>query len=141
MEAMTTPSTSTTSNRQGKGARAGWTALALFLATFAIFESAKYGLPTATAALALFVLPDLTMLIGVRSAATLKRGQLASRAVPFYNAMHRAWIPGALLVIYSLGIVDFPPLFTAGLAWLTHIAVDRAAGYGLRDRDGFQRRG
>jgi len=138
---MTTPPTSATSDRPGRAARVGWTAFALFLAAFAIFESAKYGLPTATAALAFLVLPDLTMLIGLRSAGTLKRGQLAPRAVPFYNAMHRAWIQVVLLVTYSLGLVDFPPLFTAGLAWLTHIAIDRAAGYGLRDRDGFQRRG
>jgi hypothetical protein len=26
-----------------------------------------------------------------------------------------------------------------GLAWATHVAVDRVAGYGLRDRQGFQR--
>ena len=27
----------------------------------------------------------------------------------------------------------------AALAWAAHIAIDRAAGYGLRDRDGYQR--
>jgi hypothetical protein len=32
-----------------------------------------------------------------------------------------------------------PALFTFLLAWMLHIAVDRAAGYRLRDQDGFIR--
>jgi Domain of unknown function (DUF4260) len=35
--------------------------------------------------------------------------------------------------------VDSAALFTGGLAWLAHVALDRALGYGLRGRDGFQR--
>ncbi|MFK4098344.1 DUF4260 family protein [Streptomyces anthocyanicus] len=30
-------------------------------------------------------------------------------------------------------------LFTFGIAWLLHIALDRALGYGLRTADGWQR--
>lgn len=31
------------------------------------------------------------------------------------------------------------PVFNFGLAWLVHIAADRALGYGLRTPDGWQR--
>jgi Domain of unknown function (DUF4260) len=32
-----------------------------------------------------------------------------------------------------------PPATAHRLAWLAHIAIDRAAGFGLRTRQGFQR--
>ena len=61
----------------------------------------------------------------------LTKGQLHPRAVPLYNALHRFIGPV---------ILAFVPGFLVGaLAWGLHIAVDRAVGYGLRDRDGFQR--
>ncbi|MFG1679901.1 hypothetical protein ACGFNP_06980 [Nonomuraea sp. NPDC049269] len=96
-----------------------WGALALFLAAFAVFESAKYGLPTTAATLAFFALPDLARLAGVRPPG------------PLHQVVHRVWIPLVLLVGYSLGPIVWPPLFTAGLGWLTRIAVDRAFGRGL----------
>ncbi|MEU7857970.1 hypothetical protein [Nonomuraea sp. NPDC049141] len=96
-----------------------WGALALFLAAFAVFENAKYGLPTTAATLAFFALPDLARLAGVRPPG------------PLHQVVHRVWIPLVLLVGYSLGPIVWPPLFTAGLGWLTRIAVDRAFGRGL----------
>jgi len=96
-----------------------WGALTLFLAAFAVFESAKYGLPTTAAALAVFALPDLARLAGIRPP-----------GVP-YQAVHRVWIPLAVLVGYSFGPIVWPPLFTAGLGWLTRIAVERTFGRGL----------
>ncbi|MGN9786052.1 hypothetical protein ACTMTF_31810 [Nonomuraea sp. ZG12] len=96
-----------------------WGAFALFLAAFAVFESAKYGLPTTAAALAFFALPDLARLAGVRPP-----------GVP-YQAVHRVWIPLAILVGYSFGPIIWPPLFTAGLGWLTRIAVEQTWGRGL----------
>lgn len=97
----------------------GWGALALFLAAFAVFESVKYGLPTTAAMLAFLVLPDLARLAGVRPPGTL------------YQAVHRVWIPLAVLVGYTFGPIVWPPLFTAGLGWLTRIAAERALGRGL----------
>jgi hypothetical protein len=119
--------------------RTAWLIAALLLVAFAVFESAKYGAATITAAVVFVILPDLTMLIGASESPRPAHGQFSPRAVPFYNAMHRPWLPLAILVGYPFGPIHWPPLFTAGLAWLAHIAVDRAAGYGLRAADGFRR--
>jgi hypothetical protein len=98
--------------------RVAWGALALFLAAFAVFESQKYGLPTTAAALVFFVLPDLTRLAGIRPPGAL------------YQAANRVWIPLLVLVGYTFGPIVWPPLFTAGLGWLTRIALDRTLGRG-----------
>ncbi|MGP3937237.1 hypothetical protein [Nonomuraea sp. KM88] len=99
--------------------RVAWGALALFLAAFAVFESQKYGVPTTAAALVFFVFPDVTRFAGVRPPGAL------------HQAVHRVWIPLAVLVGYTFGPVVWPPLFTAGLGWLTRIALDRTLGRGL----------
>jgi hypothetical protein len=80
--------------------------------------------------------PDLPLLLGAGRG--LERGQLHLRAVPLYNLVHRFWGPAALgAVALAVGL---PAAWLVGaLAWATHIAVDRAAGYTLRSRDGFQR--
>jgi hypothetical protein len=100
----------------GRARKASWGALALFLIAFAAFESVKYGLATTGAALVFFALPDLARLAGVRPPGLL------------YQSVHRVWIPLVILVGYSLGPVVWPPLFTAGLGWLTRIAIDRTLG-------------
>ncbi|TDC67086.1 hypothetical protein E1258_00825 [Micromonospora sp. KC207] len=84
-------------------ARIGWGMCAVLLTAFAIFESVKHGLPT-TAAAAL------------------------SLAVPSnpWRPLRWPWIPVALLVGYTFGPIFCPPLFTAGLGWLTRLAFDRA---------------
>jgi hypothetical protein len=99
--------------------RIAWGAFALFLAAFAVFESQKYGLPTTAAALVFFVLPDLARLTGIRPPGAL------------HQAVNRVWLPLAVLVGYTFGPIVWPPLFTAGLGWLTRIALDRARGRGL----------
>jgi hypothetical protein len=80
--------------------------------------------------------PDVALLLGIGSG--LARGQLHPRAVPLYNALHRFWGPLALgAVTLAAGL---PRGYLVGaFAWALHIAVDRAVGYGLRTRDGFQR--
>ncbi|MEV0829034.1 hypothetical protein [Nonomuraea rubra] len=97
--------------------RLAWGALTLFLAAFAVFESVKYGLPTTAAALGFFVLPDAARLAGPRLPGLL------------HQAAHRVWIPLVVLVGYSFGPIVWPPLFTAGLGWLTRIAIDRTFGH------------
>jgi hypothetical protein len=73
------------------------------------------------------VAPDIALFYGIGTG--LQRGQLHPRAVPLYNLLHRYWLP--------LGLAFFLP--AAALAWALHISIDRAVGYGLRSRDGFQR--
>jgi len=67
----------------------------------------------------------------------LERGQLAPRAVPIYNAVHRYWTPAALVV--SSFLLSSPAWLAAGLAWIAHISFDRSLGFGLRTPEGFQR--
>ncbi|WP_328322908.1 DUF4260 domain-containing protein [Kribbella sp. NBC_00382] len=117
--------------------RVSWAALATFLLAFVVLEVINHGIPALVAAVLFLIVPDLPMLIGASTAA---RGKLSPKAVPYYNLVHRPWIPLAVLVVYSVGALgDWVPLFTAGLGWLTHIALDRAFGYGLRERDGSRR--
>ena len=52
--------------------------------------------------------------------------------------MHRFWGPLALLTLATTGLLDVGFLIGA-LTWAFHIALDRAFGYGLRTREGFQR--
>ena len=77
--------------------------------------------------------PDIALAFGGGSG--LARGQLHTRAVGLYNALHRFWGPLALIAAGVLGL----GWFVAGVAWATHVAIDRAVGYGLRDAAGFQR--
>jgi hypothetical protein len=114
--------------------RVAWAALAVFLLAFIVLEVINHGGSALVAALLLMVAPDLTMLVGASEGGN---GRLSPRAVPYYNAMHRPWIPLAVLVVYSAGgLGTWVPLFVGALGWLAHIALDRAFGYGLRERDG-----
>ena len=117
--------------------RIAWAALAVFLLAFVVLEVVNHGVAALVAALLFLIVPDLAMLIGAGAGGN---GKLSPTAVPYYNLLHRPWIPLAVLVVYSAGLLgEWVPLFTAGLGWLTHIAVDRAFGYGLRATDGSRR--
>jgi len=80
--------------------------------------------------------PDLALLAGVGTG--LQKGQLHPRAVPLYNLVHRYWGPLALATAASFGLLPLG-FFVGALAWGFHVSLDRAVGYGLRTRDGFQR--
>ena len=127
--------------------RGAWFAVWLFLTAFAWFEVVKHGyvnggmldaiVLTATAVGA-FVLPDLTFLVGLGE--EIRQGYLPRRAVPFYNALHRFWPPLLLTAVVGIAFDPLGPValvvFVAGLSWMAHVAMDRAAGYGLRNADG-----
>ncbi|MDX3801503.1 DUF4260 family protein [Streptomyces sp. AK04-3B] len=145
-------STITTTTRTGSGAvsgagvvsrrirRAAWLANAVFWSAFAVLESTNHGWLAGGLALVFLILPDLTFLVALDEAPRMAKGQLAPRAVPYYNAMHRAVVPLALMVLYTFGpFAAWPPLFAALCGWLAHISYDRAFGYGLRTKEGFQR--
>jgi hypothetical protein len=113
--------------------RAYFPLLAL-LAGLTVSEVANHG--SWGAALLGAIGPDLALLLGV--GAGLAPGQLHPRAVPAYNALHRFWGPAVLVVASALGVIGLAWL-VGGLAWATHVALDRSVGYGLRTRAGFQR--
>jgi hypothetical protein len=79
--------------------------------------------------------PDVSFLAGMSGG--LERGQLAPRAVPVYNAVHRFWAPVVLVVI--MFFINSPAWLAAGFAWIAHISFDRSLGFGLRTAQGFQR--
>jgi len=82
--------------------------------------------------------PDLAFLAGLGEMGSLERGQMPARAVPLYNALHRIWGPLVLGLIAAAGLLP-PVLLVGALVWGFHIFFDRALGYGLRTRDGYQR--
>jgi hypothetical protein len=56
--------------------------------------------------------------------------------VPLYNALH---LPIGPLLLGLISLAFGIEWFAGALAWTAHIAIDRAAGYRLRDHDGFIR--
>lgn len=82
------------------------------------------------------IAPDIPLFFGAGSG--LARGQLHPRAVPAYNAVHRFWVPIALLAIAAV-LLRSVAWSVAALAWLAHIAFDRSSGFGLRTPEGLQR--
>ena len=123
-----------TTPRADSARRSLYLALGAGLTAFAIVEMIRFG-GTAWFALAFFLLPDLALFYGAPR--DLVPGQLHPRAVPFYNAVHSWYIPVVLMIV---GLWLPPVVFVAGIAWAAHIAWDRGFGYGLRTREGYQRR-
>jgi hypothetical protein len=83
------------------------------------------------------IVPHLAALVGIGQPHA--RGQMAPRAVPFFNAMHHPVPPLALLGLATAGVLS-PFWLVGALAWLGHIAFDYGLGDGLRTADGWQRR-
>lgn len=132
---MTTHATTATKPR-GQIGRLVYAALGALLLAAIVLEAAKHG--TGYWQIAAFGLgPDLALFYGAASG--LEKGRLHPRAVGIYNLLHRFWGPLALAMLASFGLISLGFLIGA-LAWAFHIALDRAVGYGLRTRDGFQRR-
>lgn len=116
-----------------------WSLLAVALLVFAVFEGVKYGWVAAGVLVGFAILPDVA-LIG----AFAERGRLRRSRVLAYNLVHQPLIPLAIMLVSIVapiptlgwGLRGGLELFLAGLAWLLHIAIDRAAGFGVREADG-----
>jgi hypothetical protein len=78
--------------------------------------------------LLLIMVPDLALFAYIAGART---GAMA------YNATHTYLLP---LILVPIGMaLDFHVVLALGLAWMIHIAGDRAIGYGLKYPDAFKR--
>jgi len=119
--------------------RTGWAAWAVFLAAFAVLEGVNHGAGSWLALVGGLIAPDLSFFAAVGAPAPVQKGQLPPKAVPFYNAAHRTWIPLALIVPSTIVPAWSTMFFTFLLTWMLHIAIDRIAGYNLRTKEGFIR--
>ncbi|MEV3853347.1 DUF4260 family protein [Streptomyces sp. NPDC050095] len=119
--------------------RTAWLLNALFWSAFAVLEGVNHGWLAGMLAFVFFIAPDFTFLVGMSDAPRMEKGQLPPRAVPFYNTAHRALVPLALIVAYTFAPFTWAPAFAALCGWFAHISYDRAFGYGLRTKEGFQR--
>ena len=112
-----------------------WLIPGLAIAVYANAQSAQHGLGLGV--LLLFgIVPHLPALLALGQPHA--RGQMALRAVPLFNAMHHPAAP-LLLVGLSAASVLSPFWLVGGLAWFSHIVVDRAFGDGLRTSEGWRR--
>ncbi|CAG7598405.1 DUF4260 family protein [Leucobacter soli] len=114
--------------------RSIWLLAAGLMIAAIVWACIVLGWPATIVAVVFACLPDIA-LIG----AFAEHGRLKPRRVGFYNLLHAPML-GAMLVAAGLAILALPPhtwiAALAGLAWLAHIAVDRACGFGLRAADG-----
>lgn len=130
-----------------QGINWGWLTVWATITAGTTFEVVKHGfvngdialgLGFAAVAVGFFVAPDLTFLIGLGD--EVAKAHISPRAVPFYNALHRIWVPALLTTVVGVVLAPLSApallLFIGGLSWMAHIALDRAAGYGLRRADG-----
>lgn len=111
-----------------------WAATAALLLAVLIVMCLHQGWGATIFAVVFGVMPDVA-LIGAFG----ERGKLKPARVGFYNLLHAAPLAlGVAVLAGLLGLlgVDAGVLAIVGTAWLAHIAVDRAAGYGLRAPDG-----
>jgi hypothetical protein len=131
---MTTQTTATIKPRRPL-ARLAYATLAALLLAAVVLEAARHG--TGYWQIVAFGLgPDVALFYGTGRG--LEKGRLHPRAVGLYNLLHRVWGPLALAMLAAFGLLPVG-FFIGALAWGFHIALDRALGYGLRTRDGFQR--
>ena len=116
--------------------RPAWFASGLAVAVYANVLATDHGLGLVPL-LVFGIAPHLPVLGGIGQPHA--RGQLAPRAVPFFNAMHHPGPPLVLVAVAAAGVL--PTFWLVGaLAWLGHILVDRGLGDGPRTADGWLRR-
>jgi hypothetical protein len=115
--------------------RAVCAAGAVLAATGAVTVVARGDRWALLSAIVFVLAPDVPLLFAFGPG--LIKGQLHPRSVLAYNTTHRMLGPiAAVAAAVSVGSLMFA---AAGLAWFAHVLCDRAVGYGLRGRDGWQR--
>jgi hypothetical protein len=124
----------TGAGRSRFASRIAWGAAALSMLAATVLQVQDHG--GGWLALGFALMPDLGLLAG--AARGLKKGQMAPRAVPIYNALHRFAGPAIIAALALTGVLPAVWL-SAAVGWALHITIDRAVGYGLRGSDGFQR--
>lgn len=80
-----------------------------------------------------FVGPDLAFVLAVGQEHVAPR-RIPRRVVAPYNLLHRSVIP--VLVLLLSVVLHSAPTAVVAISWIAHILVDRAVGFGLRDRQG-----
>lgn len=127
----------TTERPAVSSARVALAATTVLLVAAMVYEMVAHGGFTYLTGPVGLIGPDLAFLAGIGQQAG--HGLLPRRAVGVYNLVHRPWLPLVLVLVVSLDgqtNAQAAPYFVAGLGWLAHITMDRAAGFRLRDRDG-----
>lgn len=110
--------------------RTMWLALGIAFAAFAAFVVSPW-------LLAAWIVPDFSVLAGGFRIID-EHGRMRPAAIRGYNAAHVLLGPAVLaLASIALGRIAI----AAAALWLSHIAIDRALGYGPRDAEGEIRRG
>lgn len=117
-----------------------WGLLSIVLLVVAVVGSIRDGWLIGGIVIVFALLPDVS-LIGAFDRA--RPGALRPERVVLYNMLHLARFPllliaaGAAMSVTPMSVTPIGTMvLAAGIAWLAHIAVDRAAGYGLRDAVG-----
>ena len=112
-----------------------WLVPGLAIALFANAQAGQHNLGLVPL-LVFGIVPHLTVALGIGQPHA--HGQLASRAVPLFNAVHQPLLPLSVLGLAAASIL--PPFwFVGALAWFSHIVVDWAFGDGMRTANGFLR--
>ena len=75
------------------------------------------------------IAPHLAFLAGIGQ--TRAAGQMSSRALAVFNAMHHPAIPAGIIALNLTGVVP-TLLFVGATAWLSHIVIGWGIGDGLR---------
>jgi hypothetical protein len=99
--------------------KTAWWVATVFVGGFAIAQGLTNGVVASLAALLFFALPDIARLIRLRKTTWV------------YAAVHAPWVPLVFVVLTSLSLLFWPPLFTAMLGWLTRTLLLKALRYGL----------
>ena len=112
-----------------------WLIPGLAIAFYASAQAGAHGLGLGV--LLLFtIVPHLPVLLGIGQPHA--RGQMATRAVPLFNALHHPVPPLVVFGLAAAGILT-PFWLVGAIAWFSHIVIDLGLGHGLRTSDGWRR--
>ena len=122
-------------------ARIGWALVAAFFLLFLVTEltvspHAMENRSLIWSPILFGVLPDIALLLGSAPTSTV------ASFTPARCGSTTCSTPGGLAPVLMLGgglLLPHSPLWLGGLAWMSHIGIDRTLGFGPRDPTGRQR--